>query len=75
MRRLPLRYHPSYWALVFPLGMYSAATFKRRAAADLEALEWLPKAAFAAALVAWLAAGFGLVHELVTAAGRARRTG
>jgi tellurite resistance protein TehA-like permease len=75
VRRLPLCYHPSYWVLVFPLGMYSAATFKMRAAVDLEVLEWLPKAAFAAALVAWLATGFGLVHVLVTAAGRARRTG
>jgi tellurite resistance protein TehA-like permease len=24
VRRIPLRYHPSYWALVFPLGMYGA---------------------------------------------------
>ncbi|MGZ6962503.1 MAG: SLAC1 family transporter, partial [Ilumatobacteraceae bacterium] len=31
VRRVPLRYHPSYWALVFPLGMYGAATFKMRA--------------------------------------------
>ena len=22
VRRLPLRYHPSYWAMIFPLGMY-----------------------------------------------------
>ena len=43
VRRLPLRYHPSYWALVFPLGMYSAATFRMRAAIDLDALAWLPK--------------------------------
>lgn len=52
-----------FWALVFPLGMYSAATFKMRAAIQLDALEWLPKVAFAAALIAWLAAAFGLVHE------------
>ena len=31
VRKVPLRYHPSYWALVFPLGMYGAATFKMRA--------------------------------------------
>ena len=47
VRRLPLRYHPSYWALVFPLGMYSAATFRIRAAIGLDALEWLPKVALA----------------------------
>ena len=66
VRRLPLRYHPSYWALVFPLGMYSAATFRMRAAIGLESLEWLPQLALAAALVAWTAAFFGLVHQLVT---------
>ena len=75
VRRLPLRYHPSYWSLVFPLGMYSAATFRMRAAVDLEAMEWLPKVALAAALVAWLATAFGLAHELVRAAGRARWPG
>ena len=25
LNHIPLRYHPSYWALVFPLGMYGAA--------------------------------------------------
>jgi tellurite resistance protein TehA-like permease len=65
VRRLPLRYHPSYWALVFPLGMYSAATFRMRAAIDLDALAWLPKLAFAAALGAWLASAFGLAHGMV----------
>ena len=28
---VPLRYHPSYWAMVFPLGMYGAATYRMRA--------------------------------------------
>ena len=69
VRRLPLRYHPSYWALVFPLGMYSAATFRMRAAIDLGALAWLSGLAFAAALLAWLATAFGLAHRLVTAGG------
>jgi tellurite resistance protein TehA-like permease len=64
VRRLPLRYHPSYWALVFPLGMYSAATFRMRAATELEVLAWLPRVALAAALVAWLATAVGLAHEL-----------
>ena len=73
VRRIPLRYHPSYWALVFPLGMYSAATFRMRAAIGLDALQWLPRVALAAALLAWLAAAFGLAHEGVTAAGQRHR--
>jgi tellurite resistance protein TehA-like permease len=65
VRRLPLRYHPSYWALVFPLGMYGAATFRMRAATHLDALGWLPKLTFAIALIAWAATFFGLLHHAV----------
>lgn len=61
VRRVPLRYHPSYWSLVFPLGMYSAATFRMRAAIALDSLSWVPKAAFAIALLAWTAAFLGLI--------------
>ncbi len=66
VRRLPLRYHPSYWALVFPLGMYSAATFRMRAAIDLDALDRLPQVAFAIALLAWLITAVGLAHQGLT---------
>ena len=66
-RRMPLRYHPSYWAMVFPLGMYGAATFRMRAATDLDALSWLPKVTLAVALVAWLATGWGMLHHGLTA--------
>jgi len=63
VRHVPLRYHPSYWALVFPLGMYGAATFKMRAAIQLEQLEWAPKVTLAVALCAWLAAFTGLAVQ------------
>ncbi len=61
VRRMPLRYHPSYWAMVFPLGMYGAATFRMRAAISLEAFEWLPKVVLAIALLAWSVTSLGLV--------------
>ncbi|WP_426574951.1 tellurite resistance/C4-dicarboxylate transporter family protein [Aquihabitans sp. McL0605] len=61
--RVPLRYHPSYWALVFPLGMYGAATFKMCAAIDLQGLEWLPRVTLGVALTAWTAAFVGLVLQ------------
>ncbi len=65
VRRVPLRYHPSYWAMVFPLGMYGAATFRMRAAIDLAALEWLPKVVLAVALLAWIVTFVGLCVHLV----------
>jgi len=72
INRVPLRYHPSYWALVFPLGMYGVATYRMRAAVQLDALAWLPKVTFAVALAAWTAAFVGLLLEGASAARRGR---
>ncbi len=71
VRRLPLRYHPSYWAMVFPLGMYGAATYRMRAAIELDALEWLPKVVLGVALLAWAVTFSGLLHHLLTRPQRA----
>jgi tellurite resistance protein TehA-like permease len=63
IRKVPLRYHPSYWALVFPLGMYGVATFKMRAVIQLDQLEWAPKVTLAVALTAWTAAFIGMLAQ------------
>ena len=75
INRVPLRYHPSYWALVFPLGMYGVATFRMRAAVELEALAWLPKATLAVALTAWTATFLGLLLQAFTARSRLAAAG
>jgi tellurite resistance protein TehA-like permease len=64
VRRVPLRYHPAYWALVFPIGMYGVATYRMVAVTDLSVLEPLPKLALTAGLLAWTAAFAGLVRQL-----------
>lgn len=66
VRRVPLRYHPSYWAMVFPLGMYGAATYRMNAAIDLDALAWLPKIELVVALCAWTVTFVGLAWHLAT---------
>ena len=66
VRRVPLRYHPSYWAMVFPLGMYGAATYRMNAAIDLDALAWLPKIELVVALAAWTVTFVGLGWHLAT---------
>jgi tellurite resistance protein TehA-like permease len=67
VNRLPMIYHPSYWALVFPLGMYAVATFRMRLALGLDVLAWLPTAGLALALLAWAATAFGLLYTGVRA--------
>jgi len=71
IRRVPLRYNPAYWALVFPIGMYGAATYSMIAVTDLTGLDLLPKLALVAALIAWTAAFVGLLASLT----RSRRRG
>ena len=64
VNRVPLRYHPAYWALVFPIGMYGAATYRMIAATDLDDLDRLPQLALAMALVAWSTTFVGLLAVL-----------
>ena len=65
-RRTPIRYDAQYWSLVFPLGMYSAATHAYARADGLDFL--LPIATIAAwvSLAAWLATALGFAHAAVT---------
>ena len=69
VRRVPLRYHPAYWALVFPIGMYGAATFRMLDAIALDHLGWLPKVTLAVALVAWTLTFVGLLHHIARVQG------
>lgn len=58
--RVPVRYDPQFWALVFPLGMYSVATAKMIAALGLPFGGWIPAAFFWLALGAWALTAIGM---------------
>jgi len=63
VRRIPIRYHPSFWALVFPIGMYGAATFQLRAGIQLDSLSWMPRVVLGVALAAWAVTFAGLILQ------------
>jgi len=65
LRRVPLTYDFSLWAMVFPLGMYAAATFHLLEVERVPHLGSLPKVALALAAAAWLATAAGLARRLV----------
>jgi tellurite resistance protein TehA-like permease len=61
LRRVPLRYTPMLWSLVFPLGMYSLATARLSLAAEFTPLRFVAPAMVWIALAAWVATACGLV--------------
>jgi len=64
-RRFPLRYDPLYWGAVFPLGMYTACTFRLAQAIDAPYLVWISKGFILIALGAWALTLVGLIRGLL----------
>jgi tellurite resistance protein TehA-like permease len=59
--RIPLSYSPALWSLVFPLGMYSVATFRLSLATQFPFLGYLGREFVWVAVPAWLATACAMV--------------
>ncbi len=74
--RFRIAYDPLYWGLVFPIGMYSLASYRLGQLFELPALLWVARGAAVVALSAWLLTSFGMttrVLQLVVLAVRRSR--
>ncbi len=65
-KKIPFTYDPLYWGAVFPLGMYTACTYKMAEAIELHFLMVIPKYFMYIALAAWTAAFIGFVRRLMS---------
>jgi tellurite resistance protein TehA-like permease len=63
-RKMPVTYHPTYWSMVFPLGMYTVATYRLSLAAELPLLTVIPRVTLWAALAVWSLAMLGVARSL-----------
>lgn len=62
----PKGYDPTYWGMVFPLGMYTVATFRLSQALEIPFLKQIPEYFIYVAILAWIAVMIGFVRHLVS---------
>lgn len=73
-KRFPLFYHPQYWGMVFPLGMYTVCTWRLAQALKLPFLQLIPAYFIYIAFAAWLLTFLGLCRSLLKGAAKAIAT-
>jgi tellurite resistance protein TehA-like permease len=66
-KHIPLAYDPQYWGMVFPLGMYTAATLMLGKAISVPELERLSTAFIYVAILAWLVTFSAMAKSIMNA--------
>lgn len=61
--KMPYRYHPSMWAIVFPLGMYTVATYKLSSTVHLEILNGMVPYCLWTAVFCWTFIAFSGIYN------------
>lgn len=66
IKHYPLTYTPRYWGIVFPLGMYTAATLQLANVSGLAFLMDTSRLLMYVALAAWFVTAIAMVRQVVT---------
>lgn len=71
VKGVPLRFEPTWWSIVFPLGMYAVAGMYLGHADNLPIVTWIGETWMWVAVAAWLTALVGMISSRLPRAGRA----
>jgi tellurite resistance protein TehA-like permease len=63
--KAPIEYSPMYWSLVFPLGMYTVATWQLAAADQFDFMKGIADVTIWIAFAAWLITMTGLIRSIL----------
>jgi tellurite resistance protein TehA-like permease len=64
IQKVPIKYDPQYWSLVFPAGMYAVATFNFSKALDLPFLLPISAAFIYFSIIAWCIVFTGMIRKI-----------
>jgi tellurite resistance protein TehA-like permease len=65
-KKIPLNYDPQFWGIVFPLGMYTTATFILGVSTHVDALKTIAGAFIYIALLSWVITFAGMAKSVVS---------
>lgn len=64
VKKVPIRYEPRQWSIVFPLGMYTVASVQLSMASEVDPLHWISHVTVWVAVLAWGLLAAGLSRQI-----------